>query len=357
MKRLLLLLLPVITLVCLVYAQIGDDAVVDESNPAIAQESLPEAAPQTTPIPADDSFLDDIIGSESITPPQSGGEPAAEETVSPAATEEPEAGYTPYSPSYYNTQQPQEPASTQQTAPAPVTRSVYKSSTPNIDESLVQGTPDIPLFSHRGHIEDVGAECVQCHQTLFAESVRGIKSGPSTKEICSQCHNGSDASAEVLAGFSDEKKYVRTHMPPFSHTTHMEHTEKCNSCHTDYLSDIKNIKTPPPMSNCTGCHNNRKANANCRVCHEDPSKLKPKSHTARWTYRNGHGTDARYNQAKCRECHVDRECNTCHRGQSSFAIHRPGYRYSHGMDARQRVSNCGYCHDAEKRCAQCHVRK
>jgi len=220
----------------------------------------------------------------------------------------------------------------------------------------VQETPDIPNFSHKAHIEDIGAECVQCHQTLFAESVRGIKQGPSTKEICSQCHNGTDARSEVLAGFSDEKKYVKTYLPLFSHTKHNQYTEECITCHTDIYKKLKKIKNPPPMDRCMGCHNDRKADSDCKVCHENPNKLKPKTHTSRWVYRNGHGKSARNNKKECTSCHAEHECNTCHRGQTTFDIHRPGYKYSHGMDARQRTVNCGYCHNATYSCAQCHER-
>ncbi len=233
------------------------------------------------------------------------------------------------------------------------------SSSPDIafDEAVVQESPDIPTFSHKDHIEGVGAECVQCHQTLFSELVRGYKVGPSMKEICSQCHNGSDAPAELLAGFSNEKKYIKPTMPLFSHTRHIQYTEECNACHKDIYKPLKKIKKVPPMKLCMECHDNRKADGSCTVCHEHPDRLKPRSHTARWVYRNGHGNDARYHRRECLDCHVERECNECHRGQSSFEVHRPGYEFSHGMDARTRTVNCGYCHDTENSCVQCHVRK
>jgi hypothetical protein len=223
-------------------------------------------------------------------------------------------------------------------------------------EARIGKTPDIPLFSHRAHIEDVGAECVQCHQTLFAELVRGYKIGPPMKEICGQCHNGETAREEVLAGFTNEKKYVKPTMPLFSHTKHIQYTERCYTCHRDVYGELKKIKKVPPMSLCVECHNNHQANSDCKVCHENVNELKPVSHTPRWLCRNGHGVKARFAQDKCSECHTDRECDACHRGQSSFAVHRPGYRYAHGMDARQRVANCTYCHDSERSCAQCHMR-
>lgn len=221
----------------------------------------------------------------------------------------------------------------------------------------IQQRPDIPLFSHRQHIDDMGIECVQCHQTLFAESVRGVKVGPSMKEICSQCHNGKDAPVEHIAGFSDEKSYVKIHMPLFSHAKHIEYTEKCNTCHRDIYGPLRKIKIPPPMSICSECHNNSKASRNCMVCHEDPSKLKPKSHTKRWTLRYGHGTDAKYNSKKCYECHLEKECYLCHRGYTSFKVHKPAYKYSHGIDAKQRVVNCAHCHDLNNSCTKCHTGK
>lgn len=362
----------------------GDEPSVEEDlfgdvpvEPAPSEQ--PPSAPPPPAAPSDDSFLDDLIDNQPVItqpppppppPPPQEQDPApavpplpAEEAIpAPAAVAEPPAAQL-------------EPAQPSATVPAgggpglvessgekppkkmpPVDDGVKSSTTPEINVAVVQESPDIPQFSHKKHLEEVGAECVQCHQTLFSESIRGYRSGPSMKEICSQCHNGTDAPAEVLAGFSNEKKYVKTYMPLFSHTIHIEHTEDCKTCHRDIYGELKKIRIPPPMAVCNECHNNSKANASCRVCHEDPSKLKPKSHTPRWVYRNGHGTDARYNQTQCRDCHVDRECSRCHRGQGTFSVHRAAYKYTHGMDARQRQVNCNFCHDLENSCAKCHVR-
>jgi hypothetical protein len=302
----------------------------------------------------DDIYQDDL------------GEGVSEESPS-AAVVETENGEN-SEPSYYTTpaadgpdilepSPAKKPGRAGSIASKPVTKNYSSSPDFDIDEARVQESPDIPLFSHKHHIEDVGAECVQCHQTLFSELVRGYKVGPSMKEICGQCHNGSDAPAELLAGFSSEKKYVKVTMPLFSHTDHLQNTEKCDICHKDIYKELKKIKKVPPMQLCMDCHNNRKANASCTVCHENPDNIKPRSHNPRWVYRNGHGTEARYNQKGCRSCHADRECNQCHRGQSSFAVHRPGYKLTHGMDARQRTTNCAFCHDTENSCARCHVRK
>ena len=371
MKRLIFILI----LSCFVVAQVdnpsGDfgDAFSDEAQPPDQQ------APAAAPVDGD-SFLDALIGNEPITPPPP---PPADERVAPASVQD---GSVPSEPVEAQSSETvsgdsfeELPSSAPVSGGPDLDEPVQKtgsggdagtkpparnySSSPDIDpeEARVQETPDIPLFSHKDHIENVGVECVQCHQTLFSEMVRGYKAGPSMKEICSQCHNGSDAPAEVLAGFSDEKKYVKVTMPLFSHTKHLEHTEKCNACHKDIYQELKKIKKVPPMALCMDCHNNRKASGSCSECHEKPERMKPKSHTARWLYRNGHGTDARYNRKQCRSCHSDRECNECHRGQSSFAVHRPGYKFSHGMDARTRTVNCGYCHDTENSCVQCHIRK
>jgi predicted CXXCH cytochrome family protein len=343
MKRMLFLLL----LSCLATAQKNKDTSKDE---ALLNDLL-----NTTP-----------IESEQAAPAQEAQEPS--ESTAPAETFEPvESSGTSrsVSPEYQSERSSPElesrPVQKQRTGRSRSRETTSSSSAsadlPSPDEAKVQETPDIPNFSHKAHIEDVGAECVQCHQTLFSESVRGIKSGPSMKEICSQCHNGDVAPSEAIAGFSNEKKYVKTHMPLFSHTKHIQNTERCNTCHTDIYGDLKKIAMPPPMTRCTVCHNDHTANSSCNVCHENPNKLKPKSHTSIWVYRNGHGKDARLNQNECRECHAERDCNACHRGQSTFQVHRPGYKYSHGMDVRQRVANCGYCHDPQFSCTRCHERK
>jgi predicted CXXCH cytochrome family protein len=320
-----------------------DEEYVETSEEEAAGEIQQERTSPYEDTQTDDAYLDDLIDDEPVItePPPS----APIQDPPPTVPSEPQKSV--------------EPVTTGQSTPSSINQQQSYSSSPdiNMDEAKIQESPDIPKFTHKAHIEDVGAECVQCHQTLFSESVKGYKVGPSQKEICSQCHNGTDAPAELLAGFTDEKKYVKATMPLFSHTKHLENTEECITCHKDIYGPVKKIKTPPPMSDCMKCHNNHKASGDCKICHEDTRKLKPRSHSPRWVYRNGHGNRARYNQKQCDECHADRECNLCHRGQSSFSVHRPGYKLSHGMDARQRIVNCGYCHDLENNCVQCHIRK
>jgi predicted CXXCH cytochrome family protein len=345
MKRTLFLLM----LCCLVTAQkkgntLNDKALLDEllntsSPPEIEEPVTQEPTEETPPVTAPPRSR-----RVSASQPADQMEPVDQQPVRPSG---PDLEETP----------PVTPVKRPVRKHAPVARSVRSVTPDMVQEARVQETPDIPNFSHKAHIEDVGAECVQCHQTLFTESVRGIKSGPSMKEICSQCHNGTDAPTEAIAGFSDEKKYVKTHLPLFSHTVHIQNTEKCIVCHTDIYGDLKKIETPPPMTRCNGCHNNHRANSSCKVCHENPNTLKPKSHTSRWVYRNGHGKDARLRQNECRSCHAERDCNACHRGQNTFQVHSPGYKFTHGIDARQRSVNCGYCHDAQFSCVQCHERK
>ncbi len=357
-------------LICFASAQVDEGL----NEQGLSDENSSDAGQSGRSEKTDDSFLDELIGNEPIItkPPSTGQQPhqsTIPDTLRKSATApsdgtgDNETSHPAYqyqsggSSDYGQRRETKEPAVSKPVQkPSAKDDGVRSSTTPRINIAALQETPEIPNFSHEKHLKDVGAECVQCHQTLFSETVRGYRVGPSMKEICSQCHNGADAPAEVIVGFSDEKKYVKTHMPLFSHTKHINHTEDCNTCHKDIYGELKKIKIPPPMTICSGCHNNHKANANCGVCHEDPSRLKPRTHSPRWVFRNGHGLDARYNQGQCRNCHVDRECSVCHRGQGSFEVHRPGYKYSHGMDARQRQVNCGFCHSLENGCAKCHVR-
>lgn len=343
----------------LLFCILGSLAVVQSQNEDTSQEEalLDELLSES---PEEESAHSPVMQNEELPIPDAPPEPYDEipATLSQPETNPPlqeqESTTIPETPSYKFSSSPD-------IAPSDNSRDVgtqtYSASPEISEEARIQESPEIPNFSHQDHIEGVGAECVQCHQTLFAESVRGIKSGPSMKEICSQCHNGSDAPSELLAGFTDEKKYVRTYMPLFSHTTHMEHTEKCIVCHDDIYGKMKEIEVPPPMNRCSGCHNDQRANADCKACHEHPERLKPKSHTSRWVYRNGHGKMSRLNKKECSACHTDRQCSACHKGQTTFEVHRPGYKFSHGMDARQRIVNCGYCHDAKFSCTQCHVRR
>lgn len=337
MKRMLILL----SLYCFVVAQY-DDSYDNTATEMSAQDQADS-----------DAMLDQFISDAPIVEQQAEAAPAEVAQEAPEIESVPENSDS--GTAAESVQQQYEPT----VSPADISTSTTTYGADGLPDDLeakIGQTPDIPEFSHREHVEDIGAECVQCHQTLFAELVRGYKVGPSMKEICSQCHNGEDAREEVIVGFSDEKKYVKPTMPLFSHTTHIQYTEECVACHKDVYGELKKIKKVPPMSLCSECHNNHQANRSCKVCHENVNELKPKSHTPRWVYRNGHGVQARFADEKCSECHEERECNQCHRGQSSFAVHRPGYKHSHAMDARQRVSNCGYCHDTELSCARCHTR-
>ena len=363
-----------LSLYCFVVAQYDEPGEqYDTNTPELTEQDLAER----------DAMLDEFITDAPVIEQGTETAPAGNVAPTPVMEPAPAPGMSPNEPNNevvqenynenteaYPAYQQSQPAAAEVPSAAP-TPTYQGSSSPDITSSTttygsdelpsdlevkIGQTPDIPEFSHQEHVEDLGAECVQCHQTLFAELVRGYKIGPPMKEICSQCHNGEDAPEEVIVGFSDEKKYVKPMMPLFSHTSHMQYTEDCITCHRDVYGELKDIKNVPPMSLCSECHNNHQANRSCIVCHEDVNDIKPKDHTTRWVYRNGHGVQARFLDDKCSECHEERECNQCHRGQSSFSVHRPGYKHAHSMDARQRVSNCGYCHDTELSCARCHTR-
>lgn len=345
MKRLIPFLLIIIAYFVLAQVKTLPRGEKEELSQQLAQATSDATSLDTTlQSPSEKSFLDDIISKEPVvTEPQVKTDTTIkrEEKIEGEKTEK-EISNEP------------EPRVEETTSTKDV---LSTTELDKIDLSKIQQRPDIPLFSHRQHIEDMSIECVQCHQTLFSESIRGIKVGPSMKEICSQCHNGKDAPAEHIAGFSDEKSYVKIHMPLFSHAKHIEYTEKCNICHRDIYGELRKIKIPPPMSICSECHNNRKANGSCKVCHENTSKLKPKSHTKKWVFRYGHGTEAKYNSKKCDQCHSEKECYLCHRGYTSFKVHKAAYKYSHGMDAKQRVVNCAHCHDLNNSCVKCHTGK
>ena len=101
----------------------------------------------------------------------------------------------------------------------------------------------------------------------------------------------------------------------------------------------------------------RENGRNCFKCHEEISRVTPKSHSVVRFSREGHARQALRDPERCASCHRDRECLECHRGRLSMRIHVPGYRYGHARDARNRDMNCALCHPVDRYCGSCHGRK
>ena len=157
----------------------------------------------------------------------------------------------------------------------------------------------------------------------------------------------------------------------FPHNAHMSVMQKrgdlCMACHPftgtpktsiQQQQKLTHLSNEPLEAICHECHVvERSAPLDCKVCHTDISKIRPKDHGL--NYNDFHGATAKRNEAKCRTCHIEMSfCTNCHfRHNNSQRIKHPlGYRDRHGLDARLDASACGRCHNASY-CRNCHQGK
>lgn len=154
----------------------------------------------------------------------------------------------------------------------------------------------------------------------------------------------------------------------YPHNAHMAVMEKegdpCLLCHSfskteltkpEQIVSLTRISNEPLKAICHECHLDRqKAPSRCELCHTDITAVIPSSHD--FDYVANHGEDARLDNGRCGECHVDASfCTDCHfrRDNSQRHVHKLGYRSMHGIDARINTYSCGRCHNASY-CADCH---
>jgi heme/copper-type cytochrome/quinol oxidase subunit 2 len=135
-------------------------------------------------------------------------------------------------------------------------------------------------FDHRLHIEDLGVDCMNCHETVLEDQRSGIPAN----ETCEGCHDPADldesTSAELRKVLDHLKRQVeipwkRIHDLPthtaFSHSRHVTGGNvECVQCH----GDLARHATPQPrpafnleMNWCVDCHEQREASLACRSCH------------------------------------------------------------------------------------------
>lgn len=216
-----------------------------------------------------------------------------------------------------------------------------------------QETKDTLEFSHKTHINNAGAACIDCHGDVLSNTGKEKISRPK-EETCRICHDDAsfkcyycDAGAENPAKLSGLKV--------FSHKLHLEKDKLCLSCHKGLdKTDLAGKQNMPVMDDCMACHNNKAAPSYCALCHENIKNIMPASHNQAWLDRNGHGYDAKSSQADCMKCHKQSQCNACHRGQYYKKVHPSDYKFTHGFDVNAGEHNCNKCHETGGFCKRCH---
>lgn len=245
---------------------------------------------------------------------------------------------------------------------------------------------DIIKFSHKYHLQEVGASCSDCH-TKAAASTSLEENLLPTMQDCATCHDVESEDNCTLCHYKDEKTWQAFAKPKtelmFNHKFHTEQLGlKCESCHKN-LNEVAyaNAQSYPSMQDCASCHNNQTATLECANCHINTLTLRPASHTADFSVT--HKNMARMSQEECAVCHTSFDCAECHEGanllfttkdgavdvQTPFNIspsslgtrnlvlqrvHSLNFRETHPLEAEGRSQECAVCHDTQNFCQTCH---
>ncbi|RJO64810.1 MAG: hypothetical protein C4523_17400 [Myxococcales bacterium] len=204
--------------------------------------------------------------------------------------------------------------------------------------------------------EDV---CGRCHKEQIRQSVNEVGS----VERCALCHSDYDS--------TNASRPARSLYPPakliFAHKAHA--AMDCAKCHADIAAaTVAGGRHMPKEAVCLECHKRREAGKGCAVCHPElPSGmvqtnfdgvkllpgLGPLDHQRDWPKR--HKSEAALDETSCKDCHQQRDCNTCHDGvKKPMAIHPEDYVTTHPIDARKNRLNCRSCHRYQTFCVGCH---
>jgi len=146
--------------------------------------------------------------------------------------------------------------------------------------ALILAPADVvqPLaFDHQVHVEEVGAECVDCH--LYALS--GVRATIPNTRTCAGCHDEAMTESPVEARLIEyidadepipwQKVYWVPDHVYFSHRRHTVAAEiACTVCHGevgDRTEPLSRALVPISMDDCMHCHYEEGVSNDCILCH------------------------------------------------------------------------------------------
>lgn len=132
-------------------------------------------------------------------------------------------------------------------------------------------------FNHFLHVEDLGADCTDCH--LYA--VSGMRATIPNLQTCADCHDepiGESPQEARLIGYVEAKEPIpwrKVYWVPehvfFSHRRHTAVAEiACETCHgpiRDRVAPLSRPLVPISMEGCMECHAQSGVTNDCIVCH------------------------------------------------------------------------------------------
>ena len=133
------------------------------------------------------------------------------------------------------------------------------------------------VFSHHLHVEEVGAECVDCHR--YARS--GVRATIPNIQVCAGCHQEAQTESPEEAKLFE---YIRDDrpipwrkiywVPDHVYFSHRRHTTtagiECETCHgaiRERELPLDRPLVPIAMDECIRCHQETGAAYDCLLCH------------------------------------------------------------------------------------------
>jgi hypothetical protein len=169
----------------------------------------------------------------------------------------------------------------------------------------------LPPFSHKHHVGDVGLDCRFCHASVETSAFAGIPPTSTCMTCHSQLFKDQAMLAPVHASFRDDVplRWIRVHrLPDFAYFNHSIHIAKgvgCSTCHGQVDEMPLLARTASlEMDWCVGCH-------------RAPEKvLRPREEVFDMSWRAPPDQVARGMQL-IRTYHIDKQrltdCSNCHR--------------------------------------------
>ena len=209
-------------------------------------------------------------------------------------------------------------------------------------------------FSHKMHIEDVGAECADCH--AVEESVSAADNLMPGHDHCYTCHDEDETECGFCHTNEDDPfgvPHVTSYIAKFSHAGHINELG-CDDCHKNVAkSEEASTHHLPKMMECQTCHSDIEAADYCQQCHAAGEQLAPQTHRLDWD--QAHGLVTHVDDNNCASCHSEQYCLECHQGDNlDHKVHGLNFVNSHGLDAKSKTDNCYTCHEEQEFCITCH---
>ena len=200
-------------------------------------------------------------------------------------------------------------------------------------------------FSHRLHLVEAEATCLNCHNLVTNSSSAEDNNLPS-EEACLSCHDGEKAGNECTLCHVDPQRGQTFESPQrlfhFDHEFHLllgnfapllaavidggsylgtlenirsylNTDNACEACHRAlHEVDFSGPANLPQMADCLVCHNQIDPPFSCKLCHLPGSSILPATHTS--NYIDLHSSVGfEFDRDSCAICHgTNFTCMGCH---------------------------------------------